>query len=58
MTQCDIPAGYQALRTIVKTMDIQLIAVAVDSQAIHDHLHQLGIDAMQGNLLGAPEEYV
>jgi diguanylate cyclase (GGDEF)-like protein len=58
MTQCDIPAGYQALRTIVKTMDIQLIAVAVDSRAIHDHLQQLGIDAMQGNLLGAPEEYV
>lgn len=58
MTQCDLPAGYQALRTMAKTMDIQLIAVAVDSREIHDHLRQLGIDAMQGNLLGAPEAFV
>jgi len=58
MTRDDIPAGYQALQTMTKTMDIQLIAVAVDSQEIHDHLQRLGIDAMQGNLLAEPEEFV
>lgn len=58
MTQDDMPAGYQALRTMTKTMDIQLIAVAVDSQDIYDHLKLLGIDAMQGNLLAEPEEII
>lgn len=58
MTRDGMPAGYQALRTMTKTMDIQLIAVAVDSQEIFEHLQQLGIDAMQGNLLGEPEELV
>jgi EAL domain-containing protein (putative c-di-GMP-specific phosphodiesterase class I)/GGDEF domain-containing protein len=57
MTREDMAAGYQALQTMTKTMDIQLIAVAVDSQQIHDHLLQLGIDVMQGNLLGEPEEF-
>jgi EAL domain-containing protein (putative c-di-GMP-specific phosphodiesterase class I) len=58
MTRDDMPVGYQALRTMTKTMDIQLIAVAVDSQEIYEHLQQLGIDVMQGNLLGEPEELV
>jgi len=58
MTQSDIPAGYQALRTMTKAMDILLIAVGVDSQEMHDHLQHLGIHAMQGNLLGEPEEFV
>jgi diguanylate cyclase (GGDEF)-like protein len=58
LTRDNIPAGFQALRTMTKTMDMQLIAVAVDSQEIHDHLQQLGIDAMQGNLFGEPEEFV
>ncbi|MGB5602441.1 MAG: LapD/MoxY N-terminal periplasmic domain-containing protein [Gammaproteobacteria bacterium] len=58
MSREQIAAGYQALQTMTRTMDIELIAVAVDSQQIHDHLQQLGIDAMQGNLLGEPEEFV
>jgi len=58
MTQSDIPAGYQALRTMTKAMEILLIAVGVDSQEMHDHLQQLGIHAMQGNLLSEPEEFV
>ena len=58
MTQGDMPAGYQELRTIIKAMDILLIAIGVDSQDMYDHLQQLGIDTMQGNLLGEPEEFV
>ena len=57
MTRDDMPAAYQALQTLVKAMDIELIAVAVDSQEIYDHLQRLGISAMQGNLLHEPEEF-
>jgi EAL domain-containing protein (putative c-di-GMP-specific phosphodiesterase class I) len=39
-------------------MDIQLIAVAVDSEEVREHLQKLGIDIMQGNLLGEPEEFI
>ncbi len=49
---------YQAVRTLAATIDSKLIAVAVDSQEIHDHLQQLNIDYMQGNLFGEPEEFV
>ena len=49
---------YQALRTLATTVGSQLIAVAVDSHEIHDHLKQLNIDYMQGNLFGEPEEFV
>jgi EAL domain-containing protein (putative c-di-GMP-specific phosphodiesterase class I) len=48
-------AGFQALRTITDTLDIQIIAVAVDSQEVFDELKALGIDSMQGNFLGSPE---
>lgn len=58
MTHGDMPVGYQALQSMVRTMDIKLIAVAVDSQEIYDHLQQLGIEAMQGNLLHEAEEFV
>lgn len=58
MTQGDIPAGYQELRTMTKAMNILLIAIGVDSQEMYDHLNQLGIDAMQGNLLSEPEEFL
>jgi EAL domain-containing protein (putative c-di-GMP-specific phosphodiesterase class I)/GGDEF domain-containing protein len=58
MTHDEIPVGYQALQSMVRTMDIKLIAVAVDSQEIYDHLQQLGIEAMQGNLLHEAEEFV
>lgn len=51
----DMPSGYQALRTITDTLEIQIIAVAVDSQEVSDELKSLGIDIMQGNFLGSPE---
>ncbi len=57
MTTGDVPAGYQALRTLTDTMDIRLIAVAVDSQELYDRLQQLGVDAMQGNLLSETREF-
>jgi len=55
MSRNDMPAGFQALRTITDTLDIRIIAVAVDSQEMFDELKALGIDNMQGNFLGSPE---
>jgi EAL domain-containing protein (putative c-di-GMP-specific phosphodiesterase class I)/methyl-accepting chemotaxis protein len=55
MSRNDMPAGYQALRTITDTLDIRIIAVAVDSQEVYNELKALGIDTMQGNFLGSPE---
>lgn len=55
MSRNDMSAGFQALRTITDTLDIHIIAVAVDSQAVCDELKALGIDTMQGNFLGSPE---
>ena len=50
-----MPAGYQALRTITDTLDISIIAVAIDSKEVIDELKSLGIEIMQGNFLGSPE---
>ena len=58
MTTGDMTAGYQALTTLTKAMDIKLIAVGVDSKNLHDHLLELGVDAMQGDFLNEPEELV
>ncbi len=55
MSRNDMAAGFQALRTITDTLDIHIIAVAVDSQNVCDELKSLGIDTMQGNFLGSPE---
>jgi EAL domain-containing protein (putative c-di-GMP-specific phosphodiesterase class I) len=55
MSRNDMPAGYQALRTITDTLDISIIAVAVDSKEVIDELTSLGIDIMQGNFLDSPE---
>ena len=55
MGRDELAAGYQALRTITDTLEINLIAVAVDSQEMFDELKSLGIDDMQGNFLDAPE---
>ncbi len=55
MRRNDMPAGFQALRTITDTLDIQIIAVAVDSQEVSTELESLGINIMQGNFLGSPE---
>ncbi len=55
MSRNDMRAGYQALRTITDTLDISIIAVAVDSQEVFDELKSLGIDIMQGNFLAEAE---
>ena len=55
MSRNDLPAGYQALRTITDTLDMSIIAVAVDSQDVVDVLKSLGIDIMQGNFFGSPQ---
>ena len=55
MSRNDMSAGYQALRTITDTLDIRIIAVAVDSQEVCDELKSLGIETMQGNFLGSAE---
>lgn len=51
-------SAYQALRNVVRTLDIQLIAVGVDEQALRDRLLVMGIDGMQGNYLGQPERLI
>ncbi|MCP4981263.1 MAG: EAL domain-containing protein [Gammaproteobacteria bacterium] len=55
MSRNDMPSGYQALRTITDTLDIQIIAVGVDSQEVFDELKSIGIDIMQGNFLSPTE---
>ena len=54
MSREDSSTGYQALRTITDTLDIRIIAVAVDSQKVFDELKSLGINIMQGNFLDEP----
>lgn len=51
-----VSAAYQALRTLTRTLDIQLIAVGVDDQALYERLQLLNIDAAQGNLLSQTRE--
>ena len=51
-----VSAAYQALRTLTRTLDIQLIAVGVDDQALYERLQRLNIDAAQGNLLSQARE--
>ena len=55
MSRNNMLTGYQALRTITDTGDIQIIAVAVDSQEVFDELKAPGIDILQVNLPGSPE---
>ena len=51
----EMSAGFQALKTITDTFDVQIIAVAVDSKQLFNELQTLGIQVMQGNFLGKPE---
>ena len=55
MGQEDATAGFQALKTITDTLDIDIVAVGVDSQEVFDRLRALGIEIMQGNFLDSPE---
>ena len=51
----DMSAGFQALRTMTDTLDVQIIAVGVDSKQLFDDLQTLGIQVMQGNFLNEAE---
>lgn len=51
----EMASAYQALKTLTSTLGIQVIAVAVDSQALFDQLGSLGIQVMQGNFLNVPD---
>lgn len=55
LTPEDVSSAFQALRTLVTTLDIRLIAVGVSSQENYDRLLELGVDIMQGNLLAEPQ---
>ncbi len=55
MSSGEISVGYQALKTITNTLEIQIIAVGVDSQQLFEELQELGIDIMQGNYLNKPQ---
>ncbi len=55
LSQSTSSGAYQALRTLTATMDIQLYAVGVDATELAEHLKAIGVDGMQGHLLGKPE---
>jgi len=56
MSSAEALAGYKALRTLTDTMDIKLIAVAVYSEEFYQRLNELGVDAMQGDLISEAKE--
>jgi diguanylate cyclase (GGDEF)-like protein len=56
MSSAQALAGYQALKTITDIMEIKLIAVAVHSAEIYQHLKDLGVDAMQGDVISNTRE--
>ena len=51
-----INVGFQALKTLADGMDIQLIAVGVESMDSFNRLKKLGVHAMQGDYLGEAQE--
>ncbi len=56
LSQSSESGAYQALRTLTTALDIQVIAVGIDQQAIEDIVIELGVDALQGNYLGQSEK--
>ncbi len=52
----EMVSAFQALKTLTDTLDIQIIAVAVDSQRVFDQLSKLGITIMQGNYISRVQE--
>ena len=50
--------AYQALRTLTSALDIQIIAVGVDTRDLFDYLIELGVDGLQGHLLGEAEALI
>ncbi|CAA0107223.1 putative signaling protein [Zhongshania aliphaticivorans] len=54
----ETPDGYKALRNLTRTLNIRLIAVGIQDQSLLEHVSTLGVDGVQGNLLGRPEKIV
>lgn len=55
ISQNELSAGYQALKTLTDTMNITIIAVGVDSKELYEVLIELGIQHLQGNYLHKPQ---
>ena len=55
ISQNDMSAGYQALKTLIDTMNIELIAVGVDSEEVYQALIELGVESLQGNYVHESE---
>lgn len=51
LSSAEMASSYQALQTLTNTLDIQIIAVAVDSKILFNQLKKQGIQLMQGNYL-------
>ena len=54
MANSEIEAGFNALRALVGSLEIKLIAVGVDSDELYQRLKTLGVDAVQGNHIAEP----
>lgn len=50
------PGAFQPLRTLASSLDIELIAVGVDSAELKQRLQALGSIGLQGNYLEEPKE--
>ena len=48
--------GLQALRSLTSGLDIELMAVGIESKEVHDAMLEAGVDALQGHYIGEPEE--
>ncbi len=48
--------GLKNLLSLTNSLDVDLIAVGIDSQEILDTMHELTISTVQGNHIGSPQE--
>lgn len=49
-------AGLRALTTLTAGMDIRLMALGVETEALKDAMLELGVDALQGNFMAQVQE--
>jgi diguanylate cyclase (GGDEF)-like protein len=52
--QDSLNPAFQALKTLTDTMNVEIIAVGVDSEVLRDDLFDLGIEYLQGDLIETP----
>ena len=48
--------GLQALRSLTNGLDIELMAVGIETEEVHDAMLKAGVDALQGHHIGKPEK--